>query len=151
TLVISAAGYEGQETTISVDQEAVSVILKSNTQLQEVVVTAQGIRRRPRELGFALSKLSNDDIMVGRSPQLAQSLSGKVAGLAVFNVNNSVDPSFKFNLRGYRSITGSNDALIVIDGMPYPPPTSTDPTSRTASPHPLSLLNPNDIESITVL
>jgi TonB-linked SusC/RagA family outer membrane protein len=151
SLLISAAGYDNQEVSIGSSIEVVTITMKANAQMQEVVVTAQGIRRRPRELGVSVAKLSNDDIMVGRSPQLAQSLSGKVAGLAVFNVNNSVDPSFKFTLRGYRSITGSNDALVVIDGMPYPPSTSTDPTSRTSTAHPLSLLNPNDIESITVL
>src|SRR4030095_3248952 len=114
SLLISSAGYANPEVSIGSSIEVVTITMKANAQMQEVVVTAQGIRRRPRELGVSVAKLSNDDIMVGRSPQLAQSLSGKVAGLAVFNVNNSVDPSFKFTLRGYRSITGSNDALVVI-------------------------------------
>ena len=107
--------------------------------MEEVVVTAQGIRRRPKELGYSVAKVDSEDLIVGRSPQLAQSLSGKVSGLAVYNVNNSVDPSVKITLRGYRSMTGNNDALIVIDGVPQP-------GSQTM----LYLLNPNDIENISV-
>jgi TonB-linked SusC/RagA family outer membrane protein len=149
-LVFSATGFESQELAAG-SQSLINITLKGSRLMEEVIVTAQGIRRRPRELGVSAARISNDDIMVGRSPQLAQSLSGKVSGLAIFNVNNSVDPSYKFTLRGYRSITGSNDALIVIDGMPYPPPTSTDPAARTGGTNALSLLNPNDIDNITVL
>ena len=138
-LVISAIGYDSQEITVGA-QANVSASLKSNKQLEEVIVTAQGIRRRPRELGYSVAKVNNDDITVGRSPQLAQSLAGKVSGLAIFNINNSVDPAVKVNLRGYRSLTGANDALLVIDGLPTP-------GSQTM----LSLLNPNDIESTSVL
>jgi TonB-linked SusC/RagA family outer membrane protein len=61
--------------------------------------------------------------------------------LVIINANNSVDPAVKFNLRGYRSMSGNNDALIVIDGLPQPPGSSTM----------FNLLNPNDVESITVL
>ncbi|MBC7886715.1 MAG: SusC/RagA family TonB-linked outer membrane protein [Ferruginibacter sp.] len=139
----------GTESTVSVS------MLTTENKLSEVIVTAQGVRRRPKELGYSVARLNTEDIIAGRSPQLAQSLSGKVAGLAVFNVNNSVDPSFKINLRGYRSLTGSNDALIVVDGTPYPSPASQSPATFTgnsvAYANPLSLINPNDIESITVL
>ena len=138
-LVISSIGFSAEEITVG-SLGSVSVTLKGNKLMEEVIVTAQGIRRRPRELGYSVAKVASDDIMVGRSPQVAQSLSGKVSGLAVFNVNNSVDPAVKITLRGYRSLTGNNDALLVIDGLPTP-------GSQTM----LSLLNPNDIESITVL
>src|SRR6185503_14198552 len=107
----------------------------------EVVVTAQGVRRRPRELGYSIAKVSNQELTTGRAPQLAAGLSGKVSGLVVINANNSVDPAFKITLRGYRSMTGNNDALIVIDGLPQAPGSSTM----------FNLLNPNDIESITIL
>jgi len=138
-LVFSAVGFDIQETPVGT-MGSVSVSLKANKSMEEVIVTAQGIRRRPRELGYSVGKVSSEDLMVGRSPQIAQSLSGKVSGLAVFNVNNSVDPAVKITLRGYRSLTGNNDALLVIDGLPTP-------NSQTM----LGLLNPNDIESISVL
>lgn len=139
-LVISSTGQEAKEFKVGAGNEVVATLGAKGGQLEEVVVTAQGIRRRPKELGYSVAQINNSDITVGRSPQLAQSLSGKVSGLAVYNVNNSVDPAVKITLRGYRSMTGNNDALIVIDGVPQP-------GSQTM----LSLINPNDIESISVL
>ncbi len=70
---------------------------------------------------------------------MAEALSGQVSGLTVFNIDNSVDPRVKVVLRGYRSLTGNNDALIVIDGIVNVPQSS------------LAALNPNDVESVTVL
>jgi TonB-linked SusC/RagA family outer membrane protein len=138
TLVITAAGFQNSEVRLG-NQTAVTASLSSQTNLSEVVVTALGIRRRPRELGYSATNVTSEEINVGRSPQVAAGLSGKVSGLAIFNVDNSVDPQTKIVLRGYRSLTGSNDALVVIDGIPN--------TSQSV----LSLLNPNDIESVTVL
>jgi len=138
-LVVSASGYKDKEVDAS-NNMIVTLELENKT-LSEVVVTAQGIRRRPKELGYSLAKVSNAELTVGRAPTVAAGLSGKVSGLLIVNANNSVDPSVKFNLRGYRSMSGNNDALIVIDGLPQPPGSSTM----------FNLLNPNDIESITVL
>ncbi|GAB3497611.1 SusC/RagA family TonB-linked outer membrane protein [Spirosoma knui] len=134
----SFIGFTSQ--TIKVDnQTSLNFSLKPDaSQLQEVVVTAQGIRKSQREIGYAVSKVETEDVTVGRSPQLAQALSGKVTGLAVYNVNNSVDPAVKVVLRGYRSLTGNNEALVVLDGMQ---------TTSTI----LALINPNDIESVSIL
>ena len=138
-LVVSATGYKDKEVLAAAN---VTVeLVEENKSLSEVVVTAQGIRRRPRELGYSVARVTTEEMTVGRSPQLAQSLSGKVSGLAIFNVNNSVDPAVKITLRGYRSLTGNNDALLVVDGLPMPPGSSTI----------LNLINPNDIENVTVL
>lgn len=139
-LIVSAAGFKEKEVAAT-NNTVVALALEDRT-MSEVIVTAQGIRRRPKELGYSAAKISSEDIMVGRSPQLAASLSGKVSGLAVYNVNNSVDPSVKINLRGFRSMTGNNDALIVIDGVPLP---------RESSSSNLATLNPNDVESVTIL
>lgn len=137
-LQFSFIGFYAQPVTIGT-QTTVDITLKPDaSQLQEVVVTAQGIRKNQREIGYAYSKVSTDDVTVGRSPQLAQALSGKVTGLAVYNVNNSVDPSVKIVLRGYRSLTGNNEALIILDGMQ---------TTSTV----LALINPNDIDNISIL
>jgi TonB-linked SusC/RagA family outer membrane protein len=136
-LVISSAGFLSQ--TISVTGESIAVsLVQGDNEMEEVVITAQGIRKKPKEIGYAYAKITNEDITTGRSPQLAQALSGKVSGLAVYNVNNSVDPQVKVVLRGYRSLTGNNEALLVIDGLQ---------TSQTS----LALINPNDIESVTIL
>ena len=138
-LVVSASGYK--ESEVDAAENLVVVLVEENKTLSEVVVTAQGIRRRPKELGYSLAKVSNAEITNGRSPTVAAGLSGKVSGLVIINANNSVDPAVKINLRGYRSMSGNNDALIVIDGLPQPPGSSTM----------FNLLNPNDIESITIL
>ncbi|HEV8080943.1 MAG TPA: SusC/RagA family TonB-linked outer membrane protein [Chitinophagaceae bacterium] len=141
TLVISGVGITTQEFAVGEQSTLNMNVVRSNsTELSAVtIVTAQGIRRRPKELGYSAAQVTNADITVGRSPQLAQSLSGKVSGLAIYNVDNGVDPRVKVILRGYRSLTGSNNALIVVDGIPN--------TSEST----LSLINPNDIESVTIL
>lgn len=139
-LQISSAGIASKDVVVGASGTINVAVGAVGGQMEEVVVTAQGIRRRPKELGYSVAKVNAEELMVGRSPQLAQSLSGKVSGLAVFNVNNSVDPNVKITLRGYRSMTGNNDALLVIDGVPQP-------GSQTM----LNLINPNDIENISVL
>ena len=116
-------------------------LVTTDSKLEEVVVTAQGVRKRPKELGYSVAKVTTAELTNGRSPQLAAGLSGKVSGLAIFNVNNSVDPTVKISLRGFRSLTGNNDALIVLDGLPLPKESSNM----------LNLLNPNDVESVSVL
>ncbi len=137
-LLVSFIGFVTESVKLE-NQTALNLALKPDaSQLQEIVVTAQGIRKNQREIGYAISKVNNDDVTVGRSPQLAQALSGKVTGLAVYNVNNGVDPAVKVVLRGYRSLTGNNEALVVLDGMQ---------TTSTV----LSLINPNDIESVSIL
>lgn len=136
-LVISYIGFSDQEVAVG-NQSVVNITMQEGVLVQEVVVTATGIRKDAREIGYSYAKVSNDDVVNGKSPQLAQALSGKVAGLAVYNVNNSVDPQAKIVLRGYRSLTGNNDALVVVDGLQ---------TTATI----LSVLNPNDIESVSIL
>ena len=138
SLLFSFIGFESQTVVIG-NSTTVDITLKSDAaQLNEVVVTAQGIRKNLREVGYAYSRVSTEDVTVGRSPQLAQALSGKVTGLAVYNVNNSVDPQVKVVLRGFRSLTGNNEALIVVDGIQ---------TTSTI----LAMINPNDIDNISIL
>jgi TonB-linked SusC/RagA family outer membrane protein len=137
-LTITSTGFAERTTGVSGNTANVT-LSAAQSELEEVVVTAQGIRRRPKELGYSATRVSTEELTVGRAPQIAAGISGKVSGLTIFNIDNSVDPQAKVVLRGYRSLTGSNDALIVIDGVPN--------TSQSV----LSLLNPNDIESISVL
>ncbi|CAH0996009.1 TonB-dependent receptor P3 [Emticicia aquatica] len=138
TLSFSFIGFTTQAVAIE-NRTVVDVQLKTDAAaFNEVVVTAQGIRKNVREIGYSYSKVTTEDVTVGRSPQLAQALSGKVTGLAVYNVNNSVDPAVKIVLRGFRSLTGNNEALVVLDGMQ---------TTSTV----LALINPSDIESVSIL
>lgn len=136
-LIVSYVGFSDQEIVVG-SQSRVDIIMQEGVLVQEVVVTATGIRKDAREIGYSYSNVKAGDVINGRSPQLAQALSGKVAGLAIYNVNNSVDPQTKIVLRGYRSLTGNNDALVVVDGLQ---------TTATV----LSVINPNDIESVSIL
>ena len=137
SLVVSATGFASSE--VKASATTIDVVLTRQVEdLENVVVTAQGIRKKSKEIGYAYSKVSNDEINVGRSPQLTQALAGKVSGLAVYTVNNSVDPAVKVVLRGYRSLTGNNEALVVIDGMQ---------TTSTA----LATINPNDVDNVSIL
>ena len=138
SLVFSAVGFGEYEQKVGKSAVFNVSLAKTVSELDGVVVTAQGIRKKAKEIGYSYSKINTDEVNVGRSPQLAQALSGKVSGLAVYNVNNSVDPAVKLVLRGYRSLTGNNDALIVLDGMQ---------TTNTV----LATINPNDIEDVIIL
>jgi TonB-linked SusC/RagA family outer membrane protein len=136
TLIISFTGSQTQEIPVGTSNDFTIQLVSG--QLDEVVIVGQGLRRNQREIGYSYSKVNTEDLTVGHSPQLAQALSGKVTGLAVYNVDNSIDPKVKIVLRGYRSMTGNNEALIVVDGIQ---------TTSTV----LSLINPNDIENVTIL
>lgn len=137
SLQVSATGFASTE--VKAASATLSIVLNRQVDaLNDVVVTAQGIRKKAKEIGYSYSKVSNEEISVGRSPQLTQALAGKVSGLAVYTVNNSVDPSVKVVLRGYRSLTGNNEALVVIDGMQ---------TTSTV----LATINPQDVESVSIL
>jgi TonB-linked SusC/RagA family outer membrane protein len=137
SLVVSATGFASTE--VKASATTLNIVLTRQVEdLENVVVTAQGIRKKSKEIGYSYAKVSNDEINVGRSPQLTQALAGKVSGLAVYTVNNSVDPAVKVVLRGYRSLTGNNEALVVIDGMQ---------TTATA----LATINPNDVENVSIL
>lgn len=136
-LQVSATGFASIE--VKAGTADLSIILKRQVDdLENVVVTAQGIRKKAKQIGYSYAKVSNDELTVGRAPQLTQALAGKVSGLAIYTVNNSVDPAVKVILRGYRSLTGNNEALVVIDGMQ---------TTSTI----LALINPNDVETVTIL
>ncbi|MDF2188119.1 SusC/RagA family TonB-linked outer membrane protein [Paraflavitalea sp. CAU 1676] len=136
-LVISAAGMESERITVKA-ANTYSVSLKKSGTLDEVVVTALGIRRKPKELGYSASTIKSEQITAANNPNLASALTGKVSGLMITNVNSSVQGNTRVVLRGNRSITGNNQALIVVDGVPVPNST-------------LDYLNPNDIESVTTL
>ena len=138
TLVFSAVGFATFEQKVGKSSVINLSLSKMVNELENVVVTAQGIKKKTKEIGYAYAKVSTEELSIGRSPQLTQALAGKVSGLAIYTVNNSVDPSVKVILRGYRSLTGNNEALVVIDGM--------QTTSTT-----LALINPNDVDNVTIL
>lgn len=139
TLVFSSIGYVSVERPIS--SSTMNVALGADSkQLGEVVVTgALGIERQARELGYSTTTVNNQDLTQARVTNVTNGLAGKVAGLQIQTVNNGVNPNVRITLRGNRSLTGENQALVVIDGVQQPDQNI------------LTTLNPDDIADITVL
>jgi TonB-linked SusC/RagA family outer membrane protein len=138
-LIFSFIGYTSQSVTVN-GKSTINVVLEvSAQQLGEVVVTsALGIKHSEKELGYATAEVTAKQITATAATNVANGLTGKVAGLAVYELDNSVDPNIAIVLRGNRSLEGDNSALIVLDGVPMPGAL-------------LSSINPNDIADITVL
>ncbi|MDR1814547.1 MAG: SusC/RagA family TonB-linked outer membrane protein [Tannerella sp.] len=146
TLVISYLGYETQEVPIGAN---VHVVLNvSTTSLEEVVVTALGISREKKSLGYAAQEISSTQITQGAQNNLANSLSGKIAGIQVTQAGGQIGASQNIVIRGFSSF-GSNAPLIVVDGVPV---TNDNPTGATRDlGSGINDINTNDVESISVL
>lgn len=152
---VSFIGYVTQDIPYTA-QSSIHVNLEEDTQkLDEVVVTALGMKRDKKALGYAMQELKGDDILSSREPNLANSLSGKVSGLQIVRSSNGVGGSSKIVLRGNNSLTGSNQPLIVVDGTPMDNFTGgvDDVWGNSGADmgNGLSDINPEDIESMTVL
>lgn len=152
---ISFIGYITQDIPYT-GQASLTVHLEEDTQkLDEVVVTALGMKRDKKALGYAMQELKGDDLLASREPNLANSLSGKVSGLQIVRSSNGVGGSSKIVLRGNSSLTGSNQPLIVVDGTPMDNFTGgvDDVWGNSGADmgNGLSDINPEDIESMTVL
>jgi TonB-linked SusC/RagA family outer membrane protein len=117
-LVFSFIGLTTQEVEIG-QRTVVNVQLTQDvTQLGEVVVTAQGYVRETRTIGYSATQVDNDEATKGRTNDLMTSLHGKVAGLTISQNSGSPGASSRVVLRGYSSITGSNQPLYIVDGVP---------------------------------
>ena len=115
---ISFIGYTSQDIPYTGQSEITVKLVEDTQKLDEVVVTALGMKRDKKALGYAMQELKGDDLLASREPNLANSLSGKVSGLQIVRSSNGVGGSSKIVLRGNNSLTGSNQPLIVVDGTP---------------------------------
>lgn len=152
---ISFIGFATQDIPYT-GQATLNVKLAEDAQkLDEVVVTALGMKRDKKALGYAMQELKGDELLSSREPNLANSLSGKVSGLQIVRSSNGVGGSSKIVLRGNNSLTGSNQPLIVVDGTPMDNFTGgvDDVWGNSGADmgNGLSDINPEDIESMTVL
>jgi len=148
TLMISYIGMKTVEVEI---KPTVNVSLKPDTEvLDEVVVTAMGISRSEKTLGYSATTVKSDDITISRNTNVANALSGKVAGLQV--QSSSADPGAASSviIRGFSSINGSNQPLYVVDGVPLQNSTLTS-QGHAMSMGGISNVASEDIESMTVL
>ena len=151
TLEVSYVGY----TTQTVKAQAGMKIMMSEdkTELSEVVVTALGIKRDRKALGYGVAEIKGADLTKAKETNVINSLSGKVAGLVVQNTAGGAAGSTRVMLRGNTEMTGNNQPLYVIDGVPLD--NTNFGSAGTEGGYDLgdgiSAINPDDIENMTVL
>lgn len=168
-LVLSAIGYKRVELKVT-GETAYAVVLETDEKaLSEVVVTAMGVKRSPRSLGYSVQKVAGNDITIAQAPTIAQGLMGKVAGLNISQASGGVEGgSSRLVIRGNTTLTGDNRALVIVDGVAI----NNDPINNNANNGGggavgtqqgadvsgyndwgtgLNFINPEDIEDVTVL
>ena len=165
-LVFSAIGYLSQEVSVG-SKSTINVGLKPDvTALEEVVVTALGIERSAKSLGYATSKVNAEQFTTNRTPNIMNSLQGKIAGVNISALGTGPGGTSKIRIRGQSSIGGQNNPLIVVNGVPIdntnfgtnPGNVGSDNSigsrgggATTDGGDGLTSINPDDVESMTVL
>ncbi|MDO5106195.1 SusC/RagA family TonB-linked outer membrane protein [Capnocytophaga sp.] len=159
TLEFSSIGFISQQKTVgSANQQTINVVLKEETQqLDEVVVTALGIKRSEKSLSYATQTVSGKELTDVPSSNVLNTLAGKTAGMSVSSAGAGVGSSVKIVLRGNRSIQGNNQPLYVVDGTPISSGAFADNKlgdgygGGADTGDGMAGINPEDIESINVL
>ncbi|MBB2145114.1 SusC/RagA family TonB-linked outer membrane protein [Pedobacter sp. LMG 31464] len=155
TLVFTYLGYGTKETIIGSAATVDITLTNVNNTLTEVVVTALGIKREKKSLGYAVQEVKGETLVEAKEPNLVNALTGKVAGLQISRSSNGPAGSSKITLRGNNSLTGSNQPLIVVDGIPldnFTGATNNDYYNPTLDMgNGMADINADDIETMTVL
>ncbi|WP_018478678.1 SusC/RagA family TonB-linked outer membrane protein [Pontibacter roseus] len=144
TLVFSFIGYTTQQVPIN-NQSTINVTMQTDAKaLQEVVVVGYGTQRK-EDLTGSVTVVSEEDFQQGNITTPEQLIAGKVAGVQITSNSGAPGAGSRIRIRGGSSLNASNDPLVVIDGVPV------DNASISGSANPLSMINPNDIETFNVL
>jgi TonB-linked SusC/RagA family outer membrane protein len=160
-LVASAVGFASQEITVGNQSEVLFSLSTSSADMEGVVVTALGIRRDEKALGYSVSKVKGEEITDAISNNWTNALTGKVAGINLIKSGGGPSGTNKIVLRGENSLNGTSEALIVVDGVIISGSsgqlTGTGSSSYLQGESPVDFgtslndINPEDIESVTVL
>lgn len=166
TLVFSFVGFVKKEVSVGA-QSVINVSLsEETTALDEVVVTALGIKKESKKLGYATTTITPEAITENRSPNFMNALQGKIAGVNISSLGTGPAGTSKIRIRGQSSFSGQNSPLIVINGVPIDNTNFGTNPGNNASDNSigvrgggntsdggdgLSSINPDDIESMTVL
>lgn len=166
TLVFSFIGYGSKEVALG-NQTKVDVSLAESAEaLQEVVVTALGIKKEAKKLGYATTTVNSQALTENRTPNFINTLQGKIAGVNISGLGTGPAGTSKIRIRGQSSISGQNNPLIVVNGVPIDNTNFGTNPGNAASDNSigvrgggntsdggdgLSSINPDDIESMTVL
>jgi TonB-linked SusC/RagA family outer membrane protein len=153
-LVVSYTGFTSQDLVLGASN-VVDVTLATNNVIQDVVVTALGVTRYKNELAYSAQKVGGEDMGVTRDANMVNALAGKVAGLEIKR-NNALGGSTNVVLRGAKSLTGNNQALFVVDGVPIDNTNSNTRDQKRGRGgydygSAVNDINSDDIASVTVL
>ncbi|MBC8156003.1 MAG: SusC/RagA family TonB-linked outer membrane protein, partial [Bacteroidetes bacterium] len=164
TLVFSAIGFKGQEVTVGNQTQLTITLADADQNLDEVVVTALGIKKEAKRLGYATAIVNPDQISTNRTVNFVNALQGKIAGVNISSLGTGAAGTSKIRIRGQSSFSGQNSPLIVVNGVPidntnFGQNTGTGNDGSIANRDAnysdggdgLSSINPDDIEGMTVL
>jgi TonB-linked SusC/RagA family outer membrane protein len=153
TLVFSFIGMQAQERKVDGKRYFNIILSPQSFQLKEIVVTALGIRRDSKALGYSATSVSSQEITRSRDRSILNSLQGKVAGVDISSSSGAPGASTRIILRGISSLGGSNQPLFIIDGVPVNNgfSGSTSINGGTDFGNGINDINPDDIESINFL
>ncbi len=156
TLLFTYLGFADQEVTVGA-QKTINVQLEPTaSQLEEIVVTALGVNRDQKSLTYSAPKVSASDLTAAQNDNAVSALSGKVAGLQINSPSGNLGGSQRILIRGANSITGENQPLFIVDGIPMDNSNFNTKDAQRGSGgvdfgSSINDINPNDIESVTVL
>lgn len=159
TLVVSYVGFENSEIKLKGGKAVYDVQLASSTDLDEVVVTAMGVSRERKSLGYAVEDLNSKELMLNKSNNVLNSLSGKMSGVSITQASGVAGAGTQIILRGGTSLERDNQPLFVVDGIIYDNSTSIIgnsafdgmTASATTNSNRVMDINPEDIENVSVL
>ncbi len=152
-LTFSYVGLITVEQTVGAANTINVTMVEDSTVLEEVIVTAQGIKREKKALGYAVSEVDSDEIEQRAEGDVARILSGKASGVQITSQSGTSGSATNVIIRGYSSINGSNQALFVVDGVPFSSDTNSQGNflnGNVGSSRFLDL-DPNNIASVNVL
>ncbi|PRY53818.1 TonB-linked SusC/RagA family outer membrane protein [Arcticibacter pallidicorallinus] len=152
-LVFTYIGYASQEIVVGNKSNLIVSLALDDNQLNEVVVTALGIERDSRSLGYAVQTVKGDEISQRAESNVLNTLQGKVSGVNIGSSSGAPGASTNINIRGITSFNGSNQPLIVVDGIIFSNDTDNSQTTLFGSTpsNRLNDINPESIESINIL
>ena len=159
TIKVSLIGYKSQTLQWDGTSELNITLEEETANLNEVVVTAMGITRKASSLTYSTQQLRADELMKVQDPNLINGIEGKISGVTITPSAGGAGGASKITLRGNKSIQGNNAPLIVVDGVPMTNNVRGQASdvfnltysSVTEGSDPLSMINPDDIESMNVL
>ncbi|WP_158858748.1 SusC/RagA family TonB-linked outer membrane protein [Lunatibacter salilacus] len=158
SLIFSYIGYENQTVLLNNRTQLSIILSSSDIGLDEVIVTALGIKRDAKTLGFATTTLDGGMISENRTPNFADALQGKIAGVNISSMSTGPGGTSKIRIRGQSSFSGQNNPLIVINGVPMDNSNyslggnfGNRQMNNTDGGDGLLSINPDDIETLTVL